>query len=313
MSETQSNNTYWFYKLPLWLRIVLCIFLLPIFIPILVWPKLKMPILGKIIILIIWIIFISIITGSSSTTENSSKDIVLNITGISQNEIKKDDKLAFKIKTDPLTVDEVTINGESATKVGWDTEYSLEKIFPEGENTITVVAKKGDQKTEKVFNFKIDLSEKKKAEEVKKNRTIEQKIQDLSVEIFSDKKGYSSVYSSETAILNFNVSEGNFWDDKHILEQMLADMVKFGRGTFVNPEINNIEVQYRSKLVDSYGKESDGNLMFVSMSRENFEKYNFENIKGKNFYNSVEKDALIFILPSTKKDIDFNNISVTAF
>lgn len=168
--KTEQTNTYWFYRWPLWLRIVLCVFLLPIFIPILVWPKLKMPIWGKIVILVIWIFVISNYSNSSSTAEKN-KDIILNVSGVSQNEVKKDDKLDLKIKTDPLTVDEITINGEAVSKKGWNSEYSIEKTFPEGENKITIIAKKGDKKTEKVFNFKVDLSEKKLTEEAKKSET----------------------------------------------------------------------------------------------------------------------------------------------
>jgi len=164
MSETSNmpkeESIYWFYKWPVWLRILLCIFLFPIFIPILVWPKLKVPIWGKIAILVVWVIVMLVFSSSPSTEENN-KDVVLNISGISENEIKKDDKLSLKIKTDPLTVDEVTVNGESASRKGWGTEYSFEKTYPEGDNKITVVAKKGDKKTEKVFNFKVDLTSKK--------------------------------------------------------------------------------------------------------------------------------------------------------
>ena len=51
--ENKSTNTYWFYKWTLRSRILLCIFLLPIFIPILVWPKLNIPLWSKIIVLFV--------------------------------------------------------------------------------------------------------------------------------------------------------------------------------------------------------------------------------------------------------------------
>lgn len=333
MSSSENKpqkQTYWFYKWPLWLRILLLITLPGIFIPIAVWPKIKIPNWVKGVLLIPWsfvvliayIIMLAIIVSPFSST--STKNPIFSVSGISEGEIKKDDKISFKIKTDPLTVDEVTINGESATKKGWDSEYSLDKTFPEGDNNVKIIAKKDGKITEKEFNFKVDLSERKaeaekqrlEAERVtneKNNRTTEQKVSDLSTEIFPNEKGYSSVFSNKTAILNFNVSEGSFWDEKHILEQMLADMVKFGGAAFNNPEIAIVEVNYRSKLVDRYGKETDGNLMFVSIEKREFLKYNFDNIKGRNFYNSVEKNAFIVILPSTKEKIDFSKVNVTDY
>ncbi len=170
MSSSENKlqkQTYWFYKWPLWLRILLLITLPGIFIPVAVWPKIKIPNWVKGVLLIPWsfvvliayIIMLAIIVSPFSST--STKGPTFNVSGISEGEIKKDDKVSFKIKTEPLTVDEVTINGESATKKGWDSEYSLDKTFPEGDNLVKIVVKKDEKITEKEFNFKVDLSERK--------------------------------------------------------------------------------------------------------------------------------------------------------
>lgn len=216
-----QKQTYWFYKWPLWLRIVLCIFLSPIFIPIVIWPIIKLPIWGKILLLVGWIIVMLVISGSSNSSE-SSKNILLNVSGISEGEIKKDDKVSFKVKTDPLTVDEVTINGESATKKGWDSEYSLDKTFPEGDNLVKIVAKKDGKIAEKEFNFKVDLSERKAVEEVRQveELKIKEKNKDSATEY---SKNISAEFGNNTIVINnkndqpFRLSNANIEliDDKN--------------------------------------------------------------------------------------------------
>ena len=192
--ENKSTNTYWFYKWTLRSRILLCIFLLPIFIPILVWPKLNIPLWSKIIVLFVWTGIMLSVFGSSPTKEN--KDIVLNVIGISENETIKDNKLNIKLKTDPLTVDEITINGESALKKNWDVEYSLEKTYPEGENKISIVAKKGNQKTEKVFSFKVDLTEKKKMEIEKKTEIPKPETPKITTQVEKKNDNVPTEYKS---------------------------------------------------------------------------------------------------------------------
>ena len=201
-----QKQTYWFYKWPLWLRILLLITLPGIFIPVAVWPKIKIPnwvkgvllIPWSFIVLIAYIIMLAIIVSPFSST--STKGPIFSVSGISEGEIKKDDKVSFKIKTYPLTVDEVTINGESATKKGWDSEYSLDKTFPEGDNSVKIVAKKDGKITEKEFNFKVDLDERKAVEEAKKQ---EEKNKDIV-----DQNKSKSTTSQQNTAPTSNVTVG---------------------------------------------------------------------------------------------------------
>jgi hypothetical protein len=148
-----TNNQYWFYKWSVWVRLLLCILFFPIFIPILIWPiiKLKKPI--KIGLTVIWTIIMLFWLGSGSSVPDK---IVLNVSGVSEGEVIKSDRISVKIKTDPLTLDEVTVNGESASKKGLDIEYSFERQLPNGNHKIKIVGKKGNKISEKEFSFKID-------------------------------------------------------------------------------------------------------------------------------------------------------------
>jgi hypothetical protein len=171
-------------------------------------------------------------------------------------------------------------------------------------------AKADEQKRTEDEAKKRAEEDKKKAEELAKaNRTPAQKVADLSGEVFKE-KGFTSNLAESTAILSYDSSQGAFWDDKHYLESMLKDFVKFGREAVKVDKVDTIEVEYKAKLVDTFGKEKDGNLMSIGMSKDDFLKYNFDNIQGDLFYNSVSKNAYIFILPSTRTKIDFSKVKV---
>jgi hypothetical protein len=189
MSSSENKpqkQTYWFYKWPLWLRIVLCIFLSPIFIPIVIWPIIRIPLWIKITLLTFYIVIVSFYLMFSSfsnlpKSNNKREEIPMEVSGIVENEIKKDDKVSLKIKTSPTLVDKITINDEEIKQGFFSNEYKFEKVFPEGDNKIRIFAKKDSKVTEKEINFKVDLSERKAAEEAKKleqaKKDEEQRIQ----------------------------------------------------------------------------------------------------------------------------------------
>jgi hypothetical protein len=284
---SESNNIFWFYKLPLWLRVVLCIFLFPIFIPILVWPKLTIPMWGKITILVIWVIVILGISGSTSNSESNTV-IFSNIAGVYEDEIKKDDKLSLKIVTEPLTVDEVTVNGEAVTKDFLDTEYSFEKTFPEGENTILVVAKNGGSITEETFNFTVDLSERKQLEEAKRiaedqalvdqqeEERRKEKISDVRVvfdnlNMYIENKTSYDISASRIAV-NCDIFDTGRCDYYKIYAPQIKlppeEIVTISLNNFVDEEtgavrLNPLDVYVYNYEINLYSSDVDGEEVFL--------------------------------------------------
>jgi len=167
------------------------------------------------------------------------------------------------------------------------------------------------EQEDKANTAKLAEEQKKKDEAQKlEDQKPENIVAKMPSTIFK-KDGYSAELKKDIAVLNYDTDKGTFWDDKAILESMLSDLVIFGRQAKNLNVVNNIEIYYKAKLVDTFGKSSNGNLMWVTISKSDFEVYNFDNLKGKNFYNSISKTAGIWILPSTRSKIDFSKVSVT--
>jgi hypothetical protein len=145
-------------------------------------------------------------------SNNKREEIPMEVSGIVENEIKKDDKVSLKIKTSPTLVDKITINDEEIKQGFFSNEYKFEKVFPEGDNKIRIFAKKDSKVTEKEFNFKVDLSERKAAEEAKR---IEQAKKDEEKRLAEEAK---KQLTNKEYVFNFFKEyekdfEVNIWND----------------------------------------------------------------------------------------------------
>lgn len=263
----------WFYKFPIWGKVVFWLFFYPFIIGVLLWLGIK----NKTIKYVVVGTYAIIAIGFFGLVGSAKPSVVQNA------------------KTEEVKKVEVAKTPE---------ELAQEKADQEAK------AKADDQKKIADEAKKKAEEDKKKAEELAKaNRTPDEKVAELAGQVFKD-KGYSSKLSDTTAILSYNTAEGAFWDEKHYLESMLEDFAKFGKEASKIDKVTGIEVNYRAELIDSFGTGKDGNLMLINMTKENFLKYNFDNIQGDLFYNSVSKNAYIFILPSTRAKIDFSKVKV---
>lgn len=128
-----------------------------------------------------------------------------------------------------------------------------------------------------------------------------------------DPEKYKSELKNETARLVVDIEDMFFYDDKHQLEELLSDLIRYGRAVKDIETVNIIEVDYETKLIDKFGNDSKGSLMWVSMPVREFSKYNFDNLKYSNIYDKIKGDAIIMILPSSRNKIDFSKVKVSDF
>jgi hypothetical protein len=165
----------------------------------------------------------------------------------------------------------------------------------------------------KIQNDKLELEKaeaEKKAEELRlANRGTKEKIADLAKEVFKDSEGYIST-GETTASLNVDINKKTAYDQKHYLEMMLNDFVKFGEKAVMIDGVNEIEVLYVGEVTDKYGKSTNETVYSIDMSKESFSKFTWENLQGSDgrMYKSIQDDAAIYILPSSSAKIDYSKV-----
>lgn len=161
-----EDKKYWFYGMPVRARVLLIFFLFPIFVPIAVWPLLKFKPVIKYSIIGVWtlLMFTFYFVGGSETPETTIEELkVASIEGIKEGQVFETQKIKIRVKTKPVLIDSLTINGRDVEDEEgiFNTDYLFEGNFEEGNNKALIVAKHGDQEITKEINFKVDLRREK--------------------------------------------------------------------------------------------------------------------------------------------------------
>ncbi len=115
---------------------------------------------------------------------------------------------------------------------------------------------------------------------------------------------YPGKYWSETNLYDL--------DEKRLVETAISTFVSYGQEAFKIDGVNRVGVDYRMPFTDSYGKETTSTAFSFSMTKEEFQKYNWDNLKGKSIYlqiiRSTEADPMFSIKPSVLSKINPEDI-----
>ena len=257
----EPKKIYWFNKLPMWLKVILVIFFWWVFIPVLLWPKIKnknlriglMTVWSIIFILPVLLINLAIVGAIISPSKVETPDAKVEIPQVQE-----------------ITATESN-NSETSTNQAPVEEVISEPTPPPIPDT------------------------------------IEQKV---SKSIPKDCKDCTSIYSDRYAILTINTDKQSWFNSTSEFESLLKNFVYYARLFKDMPEVTTITVQHRATLVDQKGNTQEGTVMSIKMNKEVFQEYNFNNIEYDRVYNSLNTEASITILPSTKEKINFDKVKV---
>lgn len=103
----------------------------------------------------------SITTTGSTSTQVQQKGLEITVNGIQNNTTLKDDVVEFDIKTNPVVVDELTVNNKKIDQGLLSTSYHYKNTLKEGKNELIIKAVKGGESKEVVLNVNVDLTEKR--------------------------------------------------------------------------------------------------------------------------------------------------------
>jgi hypothetical protein len=204
-------------------------------------------------------------------------------------------------------------NSQTAFKTETDNEKKDRELREEQQKKDDQISKTNAEAIDKIIKEKADSDKKIKDDEEKQkllNKPRSEKIADIAKSIFQKPEGAYVSAGDISSTLDVDTSKLTAWDEKHYLELMLEDFVKFGNESFKIDGVTELNVRYNGTIVDKYGKESKSAVYSIFMAKENFIKYSFENLKGSDgrMYRAIEQDALIYILPSTRLKIDFAKV-----
>ena len=139
-----------------------------------------------------------------------------------------------------------------------------------------------------------------------KEKTMEEKIKEVlkdknNIEISTIDNKVIVKYKTDTP-LTFNT----------LLREVLSLYVKIGKIIYNNNNIQEFDFVINGDITDEYGNKKIDRLIEILMPKDNFVKYQWENLEYQPIYNIFIKETDIFyILYSMRSQIDIDKIFLT--
>lgn len=97
---------------------------------------------------------------------------------------------------------------------------------------------------------------------------------------------------------------GTYWDDNDTVREAYSLLVKYGKRVIPMDEIFVLKVQVKGDFTDSYGKKSIENVVIISITEYNFNKFEWDNLKFTPVSKQIEMaSSEYYIHPSVKKNL----------
>lgn len=126
---------------------------------------------------------------------------------------------------------------------------------------------------------------------------------------YSDLKIVNGIPDSDRYQITYHYDETS-WDETYFVNDCLSDYIDICSQAYQIDGINNIELYVYTDLMDEKGNEMIEKGFSMSMLKDKYSTYNWENlkyIKGK--YSIIEADSeFITVHPAVKKNVKFDEV-----
>lgn len=126
------------------------------------------------------------------------------------------------------------------------------------------------------------------------------------------RKGYSieynKVFDDKTGngarTVTITKAAETYWDGNDAVRNAYAILVKYGKRVFPMDEVFVVKVKLKGNFIDAYGKKSTDDAVVISMTKFNFNKFDWDNLNYSPISEQMEKAASeYYINPAIKKNL----------
>lgn len=126
---------------------------------------------------------------------------------------------------------------------------------------------------------------------------------------YSDLKIVQGTPDTDRYNITYHYDESS-WDETHFVDDCLSDYIDLCNKAYQIDGINNIQLYVFTDLMDAKGNPTTEKGFAMSMTKEKYDTYSWENIqylKGK--YDLIEADSeFIDIHPGIRKNVNFDEV-----
>ena len=114
-------------------------------------------------------------------------------------------------------------------------------------------------------------------------------------------------YDQKTKEVVLMHTDTSFWDESALVRGGVVKFINFGQEAFKIEGIDKLTVQVKTELTDTYGTKKTVGVFLVEMSKEKFQKFDWNALKGQDVGARIKSVADIWfihpsILPNVKMD-----------
>lgn len=119
------------------------------------------------------------------------------------------------------------------------------------------------------------------------------------------RKGIDISYDSVLNVVNLDYTDDSFWDENATVREAYTKLVKFGPEAFKHDEVDSLVVNIKTTLIDNYGEKSTSTVVIVEMLKEDFNKFNWSNLRMLPVSDQIENVAIrYYVHPVLRKNLN---------
>jgi hypothetical protein len=104
-------------------------------------------------------------------------------------------------------------------------------------------------------------------------------------------------------------SPKDFWDENSVVRGAYSMLVKYGRESFQIDGVNSLTVNYKLEFTDKYGKKTTDDAIMITMSKEEFNKFEWDNLKLQSVYNQIKSaSSKYYVHPALESKLDYSKL-----
>lgn len=130
--------------------------------------------------------------------------------------------------------------------------------------------------------------------------------------VFEGREGKDVKYDLHDEEVSVAYGEkSTFWDESSMVEGLFAGFVEYGKQVFSIDGVNNLRMTIRQEFTDSYGKNSVEDAASISMSKDEFQKYDWDSLRFQPIYYQMQRSATeLYIHPGILTKIDVSKLKL---
>jgi len=118
------------------------------------------------------------------------------------------------------------------------------------------------------------------------------------------REGIDITYGDKTKTAYVTYTDTNFWDETDAVRNAYTKLIKYSKKAFEIKEVNEVSITIITGIKDFYGNTNNEDVVVISMTKDSFNKFNWEELKGTNVKNQMENgSSYYFIHPALKSGL----------